>query len=92
MKDVKRLLPIGSVVRLRGAKKDLMVFGICQTQKDTGKEYDYIGVLWPEGNMGAKTQILFSHDDIEAVTFTGYHTPERQNFIERLSAFYESGK
>lgn len=92
MKDVKRLLPIGSVIMLRGAKKALMVFGICQTQKDTGKEFDYIGVLWPEGNMGAKTQVLFSHDDIEQVVFTGYDTPERQTFIERLSNFYETGK
>lgn len=92
MKDVKRLLPIGSVIRLRGAKKDLMVFGICQTQKDTGKEFDYIGVLWPEGNMGAKTQILFAHDDIEQVVFMGYDAPERQEFMERLHNFYESGK
>ena len=92
MKDVKRLLPIGAVIRLRRAKKDLMVFGICQTQKDTGKEFDYIGVLWPEGNMGAKTQILFAHDDIEQVVFMGYDAPERQEFMERLRNFYESGK
>ena len=92
MKDVKRLLPIGSVVRLKSAKKDLMVFGICQTQKDTGKEFDYIGVLWPEGNMGVGTQLLFSHDNIESVTFMGFDTPERQDFIDRLQVFYESAK
>lgn len=92
MKNVKQLLPIGSVIRLKGAKKNLMVFGICQTQKNTGKEYDYIGVLWPEGNIGSETQVLFAHDDIEGVLFTGYDTPERQDFIERLNAFYETGK
>lgn len=88
MVNVKRLLPIGSVVRLREAKKCLMIFGICQSHKD--KTYDYIGVLWPEGNMGAETQILFAHDDIEEVVFAGYDTEERQNFIERLNEFYES--
>lgn len=90
MKEIKSLLPIGSVVRLKGAKKDLMVFGICQTNKENGKEYDYIGVLWPEGNMGPGTQIMFAHDDIENVVFTGYNTPEREVFIERLSKFYET--
>ena len=42
--------------------------------------------------MGAKTQILFAHDDIEQVVFMGYDAPERQEFMERLSNFYESGK
>lgn len=90
MTDVKQLLPIGSVIRLRGAKRDLMIFGIRQTKKNSQKEYDYVGVLWPEGNMGAETQVLFAHEDIENVVFTGYDTLDRQQFIERLSAFYES--
>lgn len=90
MVNVKNLLPIGSVVRLRDAKKCLMIFGVCQSQND--KTYDYVGVLWPEGSMGVETQILFPHEDIEEVVFTGYHTEERQSFIERLNAFYESQK
>ena len=92
MHNVKQLLPIGSVVRLRAAKKDLMIFGICQTKKESGKDFDYIGVLWPEGNMGPNTQVLFSHDDIESVAFTGYDNAERQAFIGRLQAFYEQKK
>ena len=88
MVNVKRLLPVGSVVRLREAKKCLMIFGICQSHKES--TFDYIGVLWPEGNMGAETQILFSHDDVQDVVFTGYDNQERQVFIERLQAFYES--
>lgn len=88
MMNVKELLPIGSVVRLREAKKCLMIFGVCQSHKNT--TYDYVGVLWPEGNMGTETQVLFAHEDIEEVVFTGYDTAERQAFLERLSAFYES--
>lgn len=90
MTNVKNLLPIGSVVRLREAKKDLMIFGICQTAKSNGKLYDYIGVLWPEGNMGPQAQVMFAHADIDTVVFVGYDAPERQNFIERLNAFYEA--
>lgn len=88
MRKVKQLLPIGSVVRLSGAKKDLMICGICQTQRDNGKEFDYIGVLWPEGSLGNKTNVLFDHGDIENIAFTGYDGPERQAFIDRLEAFY----
>lgn len=88
MTEIKQLLPVGSVVRLTAAKKDLMIIGIRQTQKDTGKEFDYIGVLWPEGSMGAKTNVLFNHGDIENVAFMGYDTEERAAFLEKLSAFY----
>lgn len=87
--DIKQLLPIGSVVRLSGAKKSLMIFGVCQMHNDSQQTYDYIGVVWPEGNMGAETQILFFHQDIEEVIYVGYNTEEREAFIEQLNAFYE---
>lgn len=90
--DVKKLLPIGSVIRLSGAKKCLMIFGVCQTHKESNETYDYIGVIWPEGNLGAETQLMFEHKDIEEVLFTGYETDERVAFIERLNTFYESQK
>lgn len=88
IKDIKQLLPIGSVVRLSGAKKSIMIFGVCQTHQETQKTYDYIGVVWPEGNMGAETQIMFFHDDIGEVISRGYESEERTDFIERLDAYY----
>ena len=87
-KNIKELLPIGSVIRLRGAKKYLMIFGICQTEQENNKTYDYIGVIWPEGNVGQKTQILFNHADVDEVAFTGLDTPDRQKFIEKLAEFF----
>ncbi len=46
MKNVEQifsLLPIGSVVLLHDAVKPLMIYGVCQTNKETQQEYDYIG-------------------------------------------------
>ncbi len=87
---IKDLLPIGTVVMLRNAKKPLMIFGIKQLASEKpGEEYDYIGVLYPEGNMGTQFQYLFNHDDIEKVLFTGYETEERQAFLEELSKVYD---
>ena len=51
---VQELFPIGSVVKLRNGIRPLMIFGIKQTNLETNEEYDYIGVLYPEGNMGTR--------------------------------------
>ena len=84
------LLPIGTVVRLEGGKKKLMIFGVKQTREDTDETYDYLGVLYPEGNVGAEYQILFNHDQIEEIYFRGYETDERNKFIERLEQILQN--
>lgn len=88
--SIKYLLPIGSVVLLKEAKKRLMIYGVKQTDNNNDIDYDYIGVLYPEGNMGDGTQFLFNHSDIESVCFKGYEDEERENFIKRLDEYYES--
>lgn len=86
--DVTKLLPIGSVIRLNGATKCIMIFGVCQTNQTNNTLYDYIGVLWPEGNIGEEGQILFNRTDIEEVVFVGHDTDERQEFLQKLGQFY----
>lgn len=88
---IKDLLPIGSIVLLKDATKKMMIYGIKQSQvTDTEKEYDYIGVLYPEGNMGEKFQFLFNHEDIQSIIFRGYEDIERQTFIKNLEAVYDN--
>ena len=89
--NIKELLPIGSVVRLMDGEKKLMIIGVKQTDSEgDGKEYDYLGVLYPEGYIGEEYQYLFDHDVIEEVYFKGYDEAERQDFIERLAALYQN--
>ncbi len=46
----KNLLPIGSVIMLKGGVKKLMITGIkVSTEDQPEKFYDYIGVFYPEG-------------------------------------------
>ena len=90
--DLRTLLPIGSVVRLNGAEKRLMIFGIRQTNQTNGQEYDYIGVLYPEGNMGEEMRFLFDNSDIEEVLFTGYNDPEREEFLEQLKGYLDQNE
>ena len=90
---IEELLPIGSVVRLKQAKKEMMIFGIKQfASENPDKEYDYIGVLYPEGNMGTQYQFLFNHADIEEIYFKGYETKERLHFLEQVAEAYNISK
>ena len=52
--NIKELLPIGSVVLLKGGKKRLMVFGVKQKKGDTGEEFDYIGVIYQREMWGIR--------------------------------------
>lgn len=88
--EIRELLPIGSIVLLKGGRKRLMIFGIKQTDSKTKIEYDYIGVLYPEGNMGEAGQYLFNHENIAQIFFNGYEDEEREGFLTELAKFYEN--
>lgn len=88
--DIRQLLPIGSVVLLKGGRKKVMIYGVKQTDKSSGIEYDYISVLYPEGNMGEAGQFLFNHSDIDEIYFRGCEDEERDRFIDKLTRFYEN--
>ncbi|MBQ7203371.1 MAG: DUF4176 domain-containing protein [Eubacterium sp.] len=89
MLNFDELLPIGSVVILKNAYKKLMIYGVGQTDMSSDTNYDYIGVMYPEGNMGEGSQFLFNHSDIDQVFFTGYEDEERDEFVQKLQQIYE---
>ena len=82
---MKNLLPIGSVVLLEGGDKDLMIIGVVQTNPDDGKQYDYLGCLYPEGYVGQEHIYLFNHEDIERIEAEGFANDEHYAFRERLA-------
>lgn len=81
----KEYLPIGSVVLLKGGFKKVMIIGIMQysiIKGEKSEEYDYIGVIYPEGFMNMETMLLFNNKQINDVIFKGYENPEREDFIK----------
>lgn len=72
---IRDLLPIGSVVLLKEGQKRLMIYGINQ-KTDKGDIYDYLGCLYPEGNISPEYTYLFNKDAIEGVFFLGFVDPE----------------
>lgn len=88
--EIKDLLPAGSVVLLKNGEKKVMIIGVKQTDVNTGTEYDYLSVLYPEGYINPETMFFFNHDAIDTVFFTGFADEERSDFISRLDNYYSS--
>ena len=78
------LLPIGSVVLLKEGDKRLMVYGIKQFVKENNKLFDYVGCLYPEGNISVDYNYAFNHEDIEKVYFVGLMDAEYEKFRDSL--------
>lgn len=87
--NIKDLLPIGTVVLLKNGEKRLMIAGIKQMDtEDATKEYDYYGVMYPEGHVGENFQYLFNHEDIAEIYFKGFEDEERERFLDQLAKIY----
>lgn len=87
---LKDLLPIGSVVLLKGGTKKLMITGIKPVSEDKpDMVYDYIGVVYPEGFLSNEYNFLFNHKDINDIIFIGYNNLEREEFIRTMEEEFE---
>lgn len=78
------LLPIGSVVTLKEGTKKLMVYGRAQFNLEDNRVYDYLGCLYPEGNIGEEFNYLFNHEDIEVINYVGFVDSEEQAYLREL--------
>ena len=74
------MLPIGSVVLLKGGKKMLMIFGRKQMSSSSSKIWDYLGCFYPEGSMGPEYCFLFEEENIDEVVFRGYSDENNAKF------------
>lgn len=90
MDDLEKLLPIGSVVILKGGKKKIVIIGIKQTDIATNTLYDYLTIPYPEGFLNSECMFFANHDAIESVIFRGYEDDERNDFMKRLSDYYKN--
>ena len=86
------LLPIGSVVRLNGIDRMIMIYGVYQTSLQNGKTYDYIGEFYPEGFLGGESNLLFNSEMIAEVLFKGYKTPEYEKLMTAAAKRMEQEK
>ena len=85
----ENFLPIGSVVKLKGGQKRLMITGFLQVEQEENKKnvWDYSGCLYPEGMITSENNYVFNHSQIEDIYFTGLVDEEEEEFKKRLKIF-----
>lgn len=81
---MKKLLPIGSVVLLKGGKKRVMICGRIQTRAIDGIRFDYCACLYPEGIIDPKKLYLFNNEDIDMIYYIGMQDVEEFQYRDRL--------
>ena len=69
-----KFLPIGSVVIINDGSQPVMIYGRKQINTDDEKVWDYVGCLYPEGNLGEEYNVFFNDEDIKKTLFTGFQT------------------
>ena len=90
-----KFLPIGTVVLLKGGKKELMIMSYCITPSgdvydkngkvEVGEDamFDYGGCVYPEGMLTSDQLFAFNHDQIEKICYMGYET-DKQKEISKI--------
>ena len=92
----EKFLPIGTVVLLKGGKKELMIMGYCiipgeEAYDKKGKVdvsnrvFDYGGCVYPEGMITSNQLFAFDHSQIEKVSFIGYQTDSQKELSKILN-------
>lgn len=84
------MLPLGSVVLLKDATKNLMIYGRFQMNLQDNGIYDYVGCLYPEGNLAPDAAFIFNNEDIQEVIFEGYANKEETDYINAIQEVIDS--
>ena len=74
MNENKKLtfLPVGSVVRLKGGERNVIIIGYTPIEAGKTEMWDYLGGMWPTGVITSDRNLLFNRDQIEEVIFEGF--------------------
>ncbi len=80
----KDLLPIGSVVLLKGGNKRVMICGRIITRSGEDVIYDYAACYYPEGIVDANQMVFFQRDAIATIFFIGFQDQEELLYHEKV--------
>ncbi len=88
----KNLLPVGSVVQLKGGEKRLMVCGRVVCGGEDNAIHDYVGCYYPEGVVNSTELFFFSQDAVENIFFIGFQDKEEIDFRAKVLSRLDEGK
>lgn len=83
MTDTIQRYGIGTVVKISGIKKPLMISGyLVVNSKEKKKIWDYSAVQYPLGVYKSEENIAFDHESIEEVLAIGYQDKSAIEFMQ----------
>lgn len=80
------MLPLGSVVKINGYKRRLMIYSRFQKNLADERIYDYLGCDYPLGIVDTEGGILFNNEAIETIFYVGFQDVEELNYRSALVA------
>lgn len=80
----KDLLPIGSIVLLKGGERKLMICGRIVSGGENDEIFDYVGCIYPEGVIDSSNMLFFNRDTIKEKYFIGFQDKEEMDFREKF--------
>ncbi len=81
----EKYLPIGSVVLLKGGKKELMITGyLMETKEEPGRIFDYCGCMYPQGVLRSDITCVFDHSQIQEIFSLGYVGQNTKQFLDSI--------
>ena len=93
MEENKILLPIGSIVKVKGVEVKVMItsYGV-STRLNPNEIWDYGGCMYPIGTLSNKTTIKFDSYQITDVFFIGYRNEKAMEYLKNLTLEIEGLK
>lgn len=88
----KDLLPIGSVVQLKGGEKRLMICGRVIVSGESQEIHDYTGCYYPEGILDSSQLFFFEHEAIEEIYFIGFQDGEEIGYRKNVLSVLDTGE
>ena len=93
MENEGKFLPIGTVVLLKGGKRELMINSYCITTNGDvydkngkvdakGLVFDYGACFYPEGMITSDQLFAFNHEQIEKISYMGYKTEQQKQLSD----------
>lgn len=85
------ILPLGSIVFLKGGTKKVMIIARTLNLNHNGQKalFDYAAVPYPEGLTGDQLA-YFNADKVSKIIFEGYHDVEDENMVETIQEYLEA--